>query len=96
MVDPVELLPRTITRHLCGFLQRAKGHSGDFTCGSGTFCSECHQRVFNPYYRGALDVESDMEIIARLRRSGVPIPEALQKEISEYQDKVDWKPRWKW
>jgi hypothetical protein len=84
----------TAVREYCGFLERASGHFGDYTTGRGTFCSDCGGRVFNPYYRGAQDVESDMEIVDKLRKSGTKIPKKIQREIVEFQDKVNWKPRW--
>ena len=92
----MQLLARKVRSTLCGFLEPAKGHTGSFTTGAGTFCSTCHERVFNPRYSGARDVEGDMEIVAKLRKTGTRIPKAIQEEISEFQDEVGWEPRWKW
>jgi hypothetical protein len=91
----VKLYATTEERRHCGFLERARGHYGDFTCGSGTFCSDCGERVFNPHYTGARDVEGDMEIVDKLRKKGVKIPKDIQDEILEFQEEVNWKPRWK-
>lgn len=96
MADDLKLLSRTVTNHLCGFLERAKGHNGSFTHGCGTFCSTCHERIFNPRFTGFTDIEGDMEIVARLRKKGIPIPKNIQQEISEFQDAVKWSPKWKW
>ena len=92
----IQLLPAKQNKASCGFLKRARGHSGDFTTGSGTFCSDRGNRVFNPNYNGARDVEGDMEIVAKLRKRGTPIPKEIQQEITEFQQEVDWKPIWKW
>lgn len=92
----ITLLPRTASKKYCGFLKRAKGHSGSFTSGSGTFCSDCHERIFNPHYNGAYDVEGDMEIVDKLRKKGVSIPKELQQEITEFQEAVGWKNKWRW
>jgi hypothetical protein len=91
----MKLYPTTETRKSCGFLKRADGHFGDHTTGSGTYCSDCGNRVFNPNYSGARDVEGDMEIVDKLRKKGTRIPKEIQEEIAEFQDEVDWKPRWK-
>ena len=92
----IPLLPKRQSSSHCGFLEQAKGHCGSFTTGAGTFCSICHERIFNPYYRGASDVEGDMEIVDKLRKKGTPIPKELQEEITEFQEKIGWKPCWKW
>jgi hypothetical protein len=91
----MKLYPTTTTIKSCGFLKRAKGHFGDYTTGSGTYCSDCGSRVFNPGYRGARDVKSDMEVMDELRKNGTKIPKEIQEEILEFQDKVNWRPRWK-
>jgi len=92
----IPLLPKRQNNAHCGFLKMAKGHHGSFTTGSGTFCSICHERIFNPYYRGASDVESDMEIVDKLRKKGTAIPKEIQEEITEFQEEVGWKRVWKW
>lgn len=96
-MEGLQLLPqRQKAISLCGFLKRVRGHGGDFTTGAGTFCSSCRQRVFNPHYLGAYDVQGDMEIVTKLRKQGTAIPKGLQKEISKFQDEVGWKPKWIW
>jgi hypothetical protein len=96
MAEEFKLLSRTVTNHLCGFLERAKNHTGSFTHGRGTFCSTCHERIFNARFTGFGDVEGDMEIVARLRKKGTNIPVKIRKEISDFQNEVNWNPKWKW
>jgi len=92
----VELFSREVVNHLCGFFERVKGHTGSFTTSAGTFCSTCHERVFNPHYSGSRDDAGDMEIVAALRKKGVHIPKKIQEEITAFQQKVGWKPLWRW
>lgn len=90
------LFPRTVKQSFCGFLKRAHGHTGSYTTGSGTYCSQCGSRVFNPGYTGSYCDEGDMEIMARLRKQKVKIPASVQREITEFQERVGWKPKWAW
>jgi hypothetical protein len=36
----------------CTFLERAKGHGASFTTSVGTYCSFCHNRIYNKYFDG--------------------------------------------
>ena len=92
----MNLRVQTVTRKLCGFLERPRGHTGSYTTGAGTFCSSCGNRIFNPHYTGSYDVEGDMEIIEKLHKKGTLIPNSIKQEIWNFQTEVGWKPRWTW
>jgi hypothetical protein len=46
------------TTWVCGFLDRAPGHSSDFTTGSGTYCSTCHLRIYNEDFDGKFEIKA--------------------------------------
>lgn len=54
----------------CTFIKRAKNHNASFTTSVGTYCSFCHNRIYNPYFDGG-DSSKGPRPAASLGQKGV-------------------------